>query len=86
MSYAKVFDSMLTSSVWQESHATVRVWFTMLLMKDQDGVVNASVPGLAYAAAARSAWDKPRSSISLTFARISAKYGRARQRSIRDAS
>lgn len=50
MSYAKVFDSMLTSSVWQESHATVRVWFTMLLMKDQDGVVNASVPGLAYAA------------------------------------
>lgn len=38
---------MLTSSVWQEKHETVRVWLTMLLMKDQDGVVNASVPGLA---------------------------------------
>jgi hypothetical protein len=50
VSYAKVFDSMLTSSVWQESHATVRVWLTMLLLKDQDGIVNAAVPGLAHAA------------------------------------
>jgi hypothetical protein len=48
--YAKMFAAMLTSSVWQESHATVRVWVTMLLLKDQDGIVNASVPGLAHAA------------------------------------
>ncbi len=50
MSYAKVFDSMLTSSVWQESHATVRVWLTILLLKDQDGLVDAALPGLAHAA------------------------------------
>lgn len=46
-SYAKIFDSLLTSSVWQESDKVVRVWIAMLLMKDQDGVVNAAVPGLA---------------------------------------
>ena len=48
--YAKVFAAMLTSSVWQESHATVRVWLTMLLLKDAEGIVNASIPGLAHAA------------------------------------
>lgn len=47
VSYAKLHDALLTSSVWQESHATVRVWIAMLLLKDQFGIVNAAVPGLA---------------------------------------
>jgi hypothetical protein len=45
--YTKVFDSMLTSSIWEEPHETFRVWMTMLLMANRNGVVDASVPGLA---------------------------------------
>lgn len=45
--YTKVFGSMLTSSIWEESHETFRVWITLLLLADKDGVVDASVPGLA---------------------------------------
>lgn len=39
--------SILDSSVWCESHATVRVWITLLAMKDMDGLVEAALPGLA---------------------------------------
>ena len=46
--YTKVFSSLLTSSIWDEPHETVRVWMTMLLMADKAGVVDASVPGLAH--------------------------------------
>ena len=38
---------MLTSSIWEEPHETFRVWLTMLLMANKDGIVDASVPGLA---------------------------------------
>lgn len=47
MSYTKLFGSILDSTVWQ-SPAHVRiVWITMLAMKDRDGRVEASIPGLA---------------------------------------
>lgn len=45
--YAKLFGSILDSTVWQESLPTKVVWITMLAMKDRDGYVGASVPGLA---------------------------------------
>ena len=35
--YAKVFTSILDSSIWIEPHATRIVWFTLLLSMDADG-------------------------------------------------
>lgn len=48
--YAKVFSSILTSSLWQESAETRIVWMTMLVLADKFGDVVASVPGLAHQA------------------------------------
>lgn len=48
--YVKVFDSMLTSSVWQEAQATKVVWVTLLLLANKEGFAAASVPGLAHIA------------------------------------
>lgn len=45
--YAKIYESILDSSVWSESATTRLVWITMLAMADQDGHVEASVGGLA---------------------------------------
>ncbi len=47
MSYVKLFESILDSTVWQEDLHVKVVWITMLAMKDIDGVVHASIPGLA---------------------------------------
>jgi hypothetical protein len=47
MAYTKLFGSILDSSVWLESGPTRLTWITMLAMADRDGVVEASVPGLA---------------------------------------
>jgi len=46
--YVKLFGSILDSSIWDEDHATVRLWITMLAMADEDGVVVASTSGLAH--------------------------------------
>jgi hypothetical protein len=46
-SFTKLHASILDSSIWGESHATRIVWITMLAMADADGVVHASVGGLA---------------------------------------
>ena len=48
--FAKLFSSILRSSVWQEPAATRLVWITMLAMSDRDGYVGASIPGIATAA------------------------------------
>ena len=48
--YTKLHATILDSSVWSESMATRIVWITMLAMADQDGVVQASVGGLAHRA------------------------------------
>lgn len=45
--YTKLFNSILASSVWQESLSTKVLWITLLAMADKDGVAEASIPGLA---------------------------------------
>ncbi len=47
MAYVKLFSSILDSSLWERDLATKVVWITMLAMSDRDGLVSASVPGLA---------------------------------------
>lgn len=46
--YTKLFDSLLTSTIWcgQDSDTKV-VWITMLAMVNRDGIVECTVPGLA---------------------------------------
>lgn len=46
-SFVKIYGSLLTSSVWSESSDTKVVWITMLTLADAQGVVRASLPGLA---------------------------------------
>ena len=48
--YTKIFDTMLDSSVWQLSKEARLLWVTMLLKKDRNQMVVASIPGLAHAA------------------------------------
>ena len=48
MGYTKLFSSILGSSIWREDLATKIVWVTLLASADANGVVEASVPGLAY--------------------------------------
>jgi len=50
VSFVKLHGTILDSSVWQEPAATRLVWITMLAMANQDGVVEASVGGLAHRA------------------------------------
>ncbi len=45
--YVKLFSSLLDSTVWYTPPAVKVVWVTMLAMADRDGIVEASVPGLA---------------------------------------
>jgi|DEB0MinimDraft_6_1074348.scaffolds.fasta_scaffold68252_1 hypothetical protein len=45
--YTKLFQSILTSTIWGEDHATLRVWITLLAMADKNGEVIATIPGLA---------------------------------------
>ena len=48
--YTKLFNSIVTSTIWSESNATRLVWITMLASSDKDGYVPASIPGLAHLA------------------------------------
>lgn len=50
MGFTKLFQSILTSSVWREDDKTRLVWITLLALKDKNGEVEASVPGLAHMA------------------------------------
>ena len=45
--WAKLFSSIVTSSVWTEDDATLRVWIAMLATADAEGVVEGSIPGFA---------------------------------------
>ena len=47
MSYTKLANSILTSTVWMEDDHTRIVWFALLAMADRNGEVQASIPGLA---------------------------------------
>jgi hypothetical protein len=46
--YTKLFNSILGSTIWREDPITKVAWITMLAMADCDGVVEASIPGLAH--------------------------------------
>lgn len=45
--YAKIFGSILDSSVWEEAASTRIVWITMLVMADENGFVKGVEAGLA---------------------------------------
>ena len=45
--YTKVFNSIITSTIWQEDSDTKVVWVTLLALADKDGVADATIPGLA---------------------------------------
>jgi hypothetical protein len=47
MSYTKLANSILTSTIWMENDHTRIVWLTLLAMSNKDGEVQASIPGLA---------------------------------------
>lgn len=45
--WTPLFSSIVTSSIWGEPHHVRIVWVTMIALKDRNGFVEASVPGLA---------------------------------------
>jgi hypothetical protein len=45
--FTKLFSGIIFSTVWREEMHVKVVWITMLALADRNGVVNASVPGLA---------------------------------------
>jgi len=45
--YTKLFNSILASTIWREDDQTRLVWITLLAMANKDGVVEASLPGIA---------------------------------------
>lgn len=45
--YTKLFGSIVASTVWREPHTVRIVWITMLALANKNGIVEASVPGLA---------------------------------------
>lgn len=45
--YAKLASSIVTSSIWCEDNPTRILWIAILALKDKDGIVIASIPGLA---------------------------------------
>lgn len=47
MAYTKLFNSIVTSTIWLEDDRTRIVWITMLAMADKNGEVPGSVPGIA---------------------------------------
>jgi len=47
MNYTKLFNSIITSTIWTEDDKTRIVWITMLALADKNGEVQASIPGLA---------------------------------------
>ena len=46
-SFTKLFNSILTSTIWCEPERTRLVWISMLALADHAGRVHASIPGLA---------------------------------------
>lgn len=45
--YTKLFSSIIASTIWREPNHVRCVWVTMLAMSDKNGIVEASIPGLA---------------------------------------
>ena len=47
MSYTKLFQSIITSTIWGEDDQTKIVWITLLALADKNGEVQGSLPGVA---------------------------------------
>ena len=45
--YTKLFGSIIASTIWREDDKTRIVWITLLALSNKNGIVEASVPGLA---------------------------------------
>ncbi len=45
--YTKIFQSIVTSTIWQESNDCRVLWITMLALKESDQICRATVPALA---------------------------------------
>ena len=45
--YTKLFNSIVTSTIWSEDDKTRIVWITMLALADKNGEVQGSIPGVA---------------------------------------
>jgi hypothetical protein len=45
--YTKLFNTIISSTIWSENDKTRIVWITMLAIADQNGEVQGSIPGLA---------------------------------------
>jgi uncharacterized phage protein (TIGR02220 family) len=45
--YTKLFNAILTSTIWQEPNSVRILWITMLALSDKNGLIEASIPGLA---------------------------------------
>ncbi len=45
--FTKLHSGILASTIWRESPSVKVVWITLLAMADQDGIVEATLPGLA---------------------------------------
>lgn len=50
MHYAKIFSSILESTVWALSKEARILWIVLLVKKDRQQMVRAAIPGLAHAA------------------------------------
>ncbi|MBU2527699.1 MAG: hypothetical protein KKC03_13970 [Bacteroidetes bacterium] len=47
MPFVKLDCKILDKSIWRESPEVCKVWITILAMADQDGLVEAAIPGIA---------------------------------------
>src|SRR6185503_3861616 len=45
--YTKLFQSIITSTIWQEDNNCRVLWVTILALKDHDHICRATIPGLA---------------------------------------
>jgi len=45
--YTKLFNSIVTSTIWTEDDKTRILWITMLALADKNGEIHGSIPGLA---------------------------------------
>jgi hypothetical protein len=48
--FTKLFNTIVTSTIWTEDNETRILWITMLAISDRYGVVSGSIPGLAQVA------------------------------------
>lgn len=45
--FTKLFNSIITSTVWQEDAETKVVWITLMALADANGETDTTIPGLA---------------------------------------